>query len=75
MKVEAEFRARYAISPYHHVRDHVAYPAVLLGTGINNPRVPSWQMAKMTARLQAATSSNSPVLLRVDKDARHGIGL
>jgi prolyl oligopeptidase len=52
VKVEAEFRARYAISPYHHdVRDHVAYPAVLLETGINNPRVPSWQMAKMTARL------------------------
>jgi prolyl oligopeptidase len=74
VKVEAEFHALYAISPYHHVRDHGAYPAVLLETGINDPRVPSWQMAKMTARLQAATSSNPPVLLRVDNDAGHGIG-
>jgi prolyl oligopeptidase len=30
--------------------------------------------AKMTARLQAATSSGKPVLFRVDYDAGHGIG-
>ena len=29
-------------------------------------------MNKMTARLQAATSSGKPVLLRVDYDAGHG---
>jgi prolyl oligopeptidase len=28
----------------------------------------------MTARLQAATSSAKPILLRVDYDAGHGIG-
>jgi prolyl oligopeptidase len=28
----------------------------------------------MTARLQAATSSKNPILLRVDFDAGHGIG-
>jgi prolyl oligopeptidase len=28
----------------------------------------------MTARLQAATSSKNPVLLRVDYDAGHGMG-
>ena len=74
VKVEADFRALYAISPYHHVKDGAAYPAVLLETGLNDPRVPSWQVAKMAARLQAATSSNLPVLLRVDKDVGHGIG-
>ena len=74
VKVETDFRALYASSPYHHVKDGAAYPAVLLETGLNDPRVPSWQMAKMTARLQAATSSKLPVLLRVDKDAGHGIG-
>jgi prolyl oligopeptidase len=31
-------------------------------------------MLKMTARVQAATSSGRPVLLRVDYDAGHGIG-
>jgi prolyl oligopeptidase len=30
--------------------------------------------AKMAARLQAATASGKPVLLRVDYDAGHGIG-
>lgn len=56
------------------MKDGTAYPAVLLETGLHDPRVPSWQMAKMTARLQAATSSKLPVLLRVDKDAGHVIG-
>jgi prolyl oligopeptidase len=46
----------------------------MLTTGINDPRVPSWESAKMAARLQAATSSGKPILLRVDFDAGHGIG-
>jgi prolyl oligopeptidase len=50
----------------------VAYPAVLLTTGVNDPRVDPWQMNKMTARLQSATSSGKPILLRVDYDAGHG---
>ncbi|MGZ3611705.1 MAG: prolyl oligopeptidase family serine peptidase, partial [Ktedonobacteraceae bacterium] len=41
--------------------------------GINDPRVDPMQSAKMTARLQAATSSKKPVLLRVDYDAGHGM--
>jgi prolyl oligopeptidase len=73
-KNEAELRALLALSPYHRVRDGVAYPAVMLETGINDPRVPPWQLAKMTARLQAATSSGRPILLRVDYDAGHGLG-
>jgi prolyl oligopeptidase len=71
---EYEYRALRAISPYANVRDGVAYPAVLLETGVNDPRVPPWQLAKMAARLQAATSSSKPVLLRVDYDAGHGLG-
>jgi len=71
---EDEYRALRAISPYANVRDSVAYPAVLLETGVNDPRVPPWQLAKMTARLQAASSSSKPVLLRVDYDAGHGLG-
>lgn len=67
----AGFHALYAMSPYHHVRDGVAYPAVLLETGVNDPRVEPWQMAKMTARLQTASSSGRPVLLRVDLDTGH----
>ena len=52
---------------YHHVKDGTPYPAVLFETGMNDPRLDPWQMAKMAARLQAATSSGKPVLLRVDQ--------
>ena len=73
-ETEAGFRALLAMSPYHHVSDGVKYPAVLVTTGINDPRVDAWQAAKMAARLQAATTSGKPVLLRVDFDAGHGYG-
>jgi prolyl oligopeptidase len=67
-----DFKNMLAISPFHRVKDHTAYPAVLLTTGVNDPRVDPWQVTKMTARLQAATSSGKPELLRVDYDAGHG---
>ena len=72
VKDEQGFHHLLSISGYHRVKDQTAYPAVLLTTGINDPRVDPWQMNKMTARLQAATSSGRPVLLRVDYDAGHG---
>jgi prolyl oligopeptidase len=56
------------------VKDGTAYPAVLVVTGINDPRVAPWEPGKMAARLQAATSSGKPVLLRVDYEAGHGWG-
>src|SRR5204863_4789124 len=52
----------------------VAYPAVLLTTGVTDPRVGPFHVGKMTARLQAASSSRKPILLRVDFDAGHGVG-
>jgi len=67
------FKALYAMDAYQHVKAN-AYPAVLLTTGVNDPRVAPWQAAKMTARLQASTTSGKPVLLRVDYDAGHGFG-
>lgn len=74
VKTEEGFRALYAMSPYHHVEDRKRYPAVLISTGINDPRVDPWGPAKLAARLQVASSSNKPVLLRVDYDAGHLIG-
>ena len=63
-----------AMDAYQHVKPNTPYPAVLLTTGANDPRVAPWQAAKMTAPLQASTNSGKPVLLRVDYDAGHGIG-
>jgi len=71
---EAQFRALHAYSPYHHVEDGTAYPAVLLTTGANDPRVDPMQSRKMAARLQAAQGGSSPILLRTDADAGHGGG-
>jgi len=74
VKTEAGFHGLYAMSAYAHVRDGTPYPAVLFSTGANDPRVSPWQMGKMAARVQAATSSGKPALLRIDYDAGHGLG-
>jgi prolyl oligopeptidase len=58
----------------YKVKDGVKYPAAMLTHGINDPRVDPWMSVKMAARLQAATASGKPVLLRIDYDAGHGIG-
>jgi prolyl oligopeptidase len=68
------FKGLYEMDAYLHVKDGTAYPSILLTTGLNDPRVSSWEPTKMTARLQAATASKNPVLLRVETDAGHGIG-
>jgi len=43
-------------------------------TGENDPRVDPWHSRKMIARLQAATSSQRPILLRTNAAAGHGRG-
>jgi prolyl oligopeptidase len=70
----AGYRALKAIDSYQAVVDGTKYPAVLLTTGLSDPRVAPFHVAKMAARLQAATTSGKPVLMRVDFDAGHGIG-
>ena len=74
VKDPEQFKALYAYSPYHHVKDGVAYPAILFLTGENDHRVNPMQSRKMTARLQAATSSGRRILLRTTSSAGHGIG-
>ena len=68
-----QFRALYAYSPYHHVKDGVEYPAILFQTGANDPRVDPMNSRKMTARLQASGTKN-PVLLLTSSTSGHGIG-
>ena len=71
---ESGYRALKGIDSYQALQPGVAYPAVLLTTGVTDPRVAPFHVAKMTARLQACTSSGKPILLRVDFDAGHGVG-
>jgi len=74
VKDQAQFQALFAYSPYHHVKDGAAYPAVLFPCGENDGRVNPAHSRKMTARLQAATSSGLPILLRTTATAGHGMG-
>lgn len=73
VKDRAQFDALYAYSPYHRVRDGVKYPAVLMLTGANDPRVDPMQSRKMIARLQSADPSGT-FLLRTSANAGHGVG-
>jgi prolyl oligopeptidase len=68
------FEDLWAMDAYQHVRPGVAYPGVMLTTGMNDPRVAPWESAKMAARLQADTTSGKPILLRIDYAGGHGIG-
>jgi prolyl oligopeptidase len=77
VKNPVHFKAMLAVSPYHQIKDGQAYPAVIVTTGANDPRVDAWMPAKFAARLQAATAGTpgaKPVLLRVDYEAGHGMG-
>jgi prolyl oligopeptidase len=71
---EAQFKALYAYSPYHHVVAHTAYPAILLMTGANDARVEPWHSRKFAAALLAARSTSAPILLRTSANAGHGSG-
>jgi len=74
----SEDRAQYEVlkrySPYHRVQAGTKYPAVMFVTGDADTRVDPNHARKMTARLQAATGSDRPILLRYDIRAGHAGG-
>jgi len=59
-------------SPVHNARAGVAYPAVLLTAGLLDGRVNAFLARKMAAVWQAATTSDRPILLSIDRDSGHG---
>jgi prolyl oligopeptidase len=63
VKDPEQFKALYAYSPYHRVKDGTEYPAIFLLTGQNDNRVPPHESWKMAARLQAAAAPGRPILL------------
>jgi len=69
-----QFQTLFAYSPYHHVTNRTAYPSILFMTGEQDGRVNPAHSRKMTARLQAASSSKRPILLRTSANTGHGIG-
>ena len=57
-------------SPYDQVAP-MAYPAVLATGGLSDPRVTYWEPEKWVARLRPATTSNKPILLKINMEAGH----
>jgi prolyl oligopeptidase len=70
---EAGFKNLYDMDTIRHIEKGGQYPAVLVATGLNDPRVSPWEPAQVAAALRASGTSK-PVLLRIDEEAGHGIG-
>jgi prolyl oligopeptidase len=68
-----EFAWLRGYSPLLHVRPGTAYPAVLLITGENDPRVAPWHSRKFAAALQRANTSSQPILLLTRRNEGHGV--
>jgi prolyl oligopeptidase len=62
-------------SPYHNVKAGTAYPAVMFFTGDSDTRVDPLHARKMTALMQAASSSGRPILLHYSLAGGHSTGV
>ena len=60
-----------AYSPYDNVRP-VAYPAMFVSGGLNDPRVGFWEPAKWVAKLRATRRDDRPLVLKTEMGAGHG---
>ncbi len=68
----AEFVNLLPIDAYSQVREGTEYPAVLLTGHPPDDADQTWQSAKMAARLEAASTSGRPVLLRLENPRAGG---
>lgn len=62
-------------SPYQNVKKSAAYPAVLFFTGADDTRVDPMHARKMTALMQADSSSGRPILLHYGLADGHSSGV
>ncbi|HET7221853.1 MAG TPA: prolyl oligopeptidase family serine peptidase [Rhodanobacteraceae bacterium] len=68
-----DFEWLRAYSPLQNMKPDIGYPAVLLITGVNDPRVAPWQSRKFAAALQNANTSKNPILLLTRMNEGHGV--
>lgn len=66
-----DFPALLKYSPYHQVRDGVSYPATMIVSGDRDECCNGLHARKMTARLQRANGSQSPVVLDYSRFRGH----
>ncbi|REB08757.1 S9 family peptidase [Sporosarcina sp. BI001-red] len=68
------FKTIYAYSPLHNIKKGQRYPSTLITTGDTDDRVVPLHSKKYAATLQEAQAGEAPILLRIEKDAGHGLG-
>ena len=66
-----DFAVLVGYSPYHRVRDGVAYPATMIVSGDADQNCNPLHARKMTARLQAASASEHLILLDYSRFRGH----
>ncbi|HEX2080056.1 MAG TPA: S9 family peptidase [Longimicrobium sp.] len=68
---EEHYRYMLSYSPYDNV-ERKDYPAMLVTTGLNDPRVAYWEPAKWVARLRTMKTDDNVLILRTNMGAGHG---
>ena len=69
-----DFKALYAYSPYHNLKEGTKYPATLVTTADTDDRVVPGHSFKFAAALQHCQAGTAPVLARIETRAGHGAG-
>ncbi|MBW3540332.1 MAG: prolyl oligopeptidase family serine peptidase [Planctomycetes bacterium] len=69
-----DFKALFAYSPYHNLKEGIEYPPTLITTADTDDRVVPAHSFKFAARLQEAHAGEAPVLIRIETRAGHGAG-
>jgi len=72
---DGQFRALLAFSPLHNVHAGETYPATLITTAENDLRAIPAHAMKFAAALQAANASHHPILLCIEQEGGHGVGM
>ena len=62
-------------SPYHNVKAGAKYPAIMFNTGDSDTRVDPLHARKMTAKMQAESGGDRPILLHYEVQAGHSSGV
>ncbi len=73
IKDSTECMALIEMDAYLHIKMNTDYPATLITTGMNDPRVIAWQPGKFAAKLQANNISDKPIIFSVNYKSGHGL--
>ena len=71
LKDEQAYDYIASYSPYDNIKAQ-AYPPILATGGLSDPRVTYWEPMKWIARLRDYSTSDSPLLLKINMEAGHG---